>query len=104
LGNRFRMLVNKVEVVDTPELPKLPVARVLWVPKPDLRVAAAAWILAGGAHHSAFTQALTTQHMVDLAEMCGIECLTIDEGTKLTDFKKEVRLNEVYYYLAGGIR
>lgn len=104
LGNRFRMLVNKVEVVDTPELPKLPVARVLWVPKPDLRAAASAWILAGGAHHAAFTQSLATQHMVDLAEMCGIECLTIDERTELSEFKKEIRLNEVYFHIVDGIR
>jgi len=63
LGNRFRMVVNEVEVVDPPaDLPKLPVARVLWDPKPNLKVAAEAWILAGGAHHSVFTQALTSKY------------------------------------------
>ena len=104
MGNRYRLLVNKVEVVDTPDLPKLPVARVLWDPKPNLKIAAGAWILAGGAHHTAFTQALTLDHIVDLAEMAGIECLIIDENTNLSEFKKEIRLNEVYYYIANGIR
>ncbi len=104
MGNRFRLLINKVEVVDTPDLPKLPVARVLWEPKPNLKVAAGAWILAGGAHHTAFTQSLSTNHMLDLAEMLGIECLLIDENTRLYDFKKEIRLNEVYYHIANGIR
>ncbi len=104
LGNRFRLLVNKVQVVDTPDLPKLPVARVLWDPKPNLKIAAAAWILAGGAHHTAFTQALSIQHMLDLAEMCGIECLVIDEQTRIEEFKKEIRLNEVYYSLGKGLR
>ncbi len=104
MGNRFRLLVNRVRVVDTPDLPKLPVARVLWDPKPDLRVAAAAWILAGGAHHTVFTQPLTMEHVLDLAEMSGIECLVIDEGTDLAGFKKEIRLNEVYYSFARGVR
>jgi L-arabinose isomerase len=104
MGNRYRLLINKVEVVDTPDLPKLPVARVLWAPKPDLKIAAGAWILAGGAHHTSFTQALHLNHMLDLAEMTGIECLVIDENTNISDFKKEIRLNEVYYYIAKGIR
>jgi L-arabinose isomerase len=104
MGNRYRLLVNKVEVVDTPNLPKLPVARVLWAPKPNLKIAAGAWILAGGAHHTSFTQALTLDHILDLAEMAGVECLVIDENTRINEFKKEMRLNEVYYYIANGIR
>jgi len=104
MGNRFRMLINKVEVVETPNLPKLPVARVLWDPKPNLKVAAAAWILAGGAHHTVFTQAVKSEHILDLAEMAGIECLIIDENTHLDEFKKELRWNEVYYHIARGIR
>jgi L-arabinose isomerase len=104
MGNRYRLLVNKVNVVTTPGLPKLPVARILWKPMPDLKTAARAWILAGGAHHTAFTQSLSIDHIIDLAEMAGIECLVIDEKTTISDLKKEIRLNEVYYYLAKGIR
>lgn len=101
LGNRFRMLVNTVEVVppDAP-LPHLPVARALWIPKPDLPVAAAAWILAGGAHHTGFSLALTTEHLEDFAEIAGIEMVLIDENTQLREFKKELRWNEVYYHLS----
>ncbi len=101
LGNRFRMVVNTVEVVPPSEaLPRLPVARALWIPKPNLPVAAAAWILAGGAHHTGFSLALTTEHLEDFAEMAGIEFLLIDEATQLRDFKKEIRWNEVYYHLS----
>ena len=104
MGNRFRLLVNQIEVLDTPALPKLPVARVLWDPKPNLKVAATAWILAGGAHHTAFSQALTLQHITDLAEISGIECLVIDDNTQISNFKKEIRWNEIYYHIAKGIR
>jgi L-arabinose isomerase len=104
LGNRFRMIVNTVEVVppDAP-LPRLPVARALWIPKPDLPVAAAAWILAGGAHHTGFSLALTPEHLEDFAEMAGIEFLLIDENTKIREFKKELRWNEIYYHLAQPV-
>jgi L-arabinose isomerase len=103
MGNRFRLIVNPVEVVppDAP-LPKLPTARVVWVPEPDLRTAAAAWILAGGAHHTGFSQAVTAQHLEDFAEMAGIEYLLIDDDTRLPAFKKELRWNEIYYHLAQG--
>jgi L-arabinose isomerase len=102
LGNRFRMIVNTVEVLppDAP-LPKLPVARVIWEPKPSLPVAAAAWILAGGAHHTGFSQAVTVEHLEDFSEMAGLEFLLIDEKTALTEFKKELRWNEAYYAFAG---
>ncbi len=104
LGNRFRMIVNTVEVVrpDAP-LPKLPVARAMWIPKPDLKVAAAAWILAGGAHHFSFSQAVTVEGLEDFAEMAGLELVLIDEETKLRELKKELRWNEVYYHLAKGL-
>ncbi|HNS19947.1 MAG TPA: L-arabinose isomerase [Sedimentisphaerales bacterium] len=104
MGNRFRMIVNEVDVVppDAP-LPKLPVARVVWVPKPDLRTGAAAWILAGGAHHTGFSMALTSEHMEDFAEMAGIECLLIDAAATIRELKKEIRANEVYYMLAKGL-
>lgn len=102
LGNRFRMVINEVEVVEPEQdLVQLPVARVVWRPKPDLRTAAAAWIYAGAAHHAVFSQALTTEYLRDFAEMAGVELLIIDENTKLEEFKKELRFNDVYYYFQG---
>ncbi len=98
MGGRFRLVVNKVIVEDPQqELPKLPVARVLWKPLPDLKTAAAAWIYAGGAHHSGFSQAIADRHMEVFADLAGIELLTIDENTAVQEFKKELRWNEAYY-------
>jgi len=104
MGNRFRMLVNEVDVSspDAP-LPCLPVARAMWIPRPNLKVAAAAWILAGGAHHTGYSQAVTSQHLEDFAEIAGVEFLKIDANTNLVDFKKELRWNEMYYHLAKGL-
>jgi L-arabinose isomerase len=104
MGNRFRMIVNTVDVVKPDaDLPNLPVARAVWVPKPDLKVGAAAWILAGAAHHSGFSMALSAEHMEDFTEMAGIEYLCIDENTTISDFKKDIRINEMYYMLANGL-
>jgi len=104
MGDRFRMLVNPCDVVKRDaDLPKLPVARVLWIPKPDLPTAAGAWILAGGAHHTGFSMALTQEHLEDFSEMAGIEYLLIDEKTEIANFKKELRWNDLYYRLAKGI-
>lgn len=105
LGNRFRLIVNEVEVIapDAP-LPKLPVARAVWIPEPDLKVGAAAWILAGGAHHTGFSQAVTTQHLVDFAEMANLEVVLIDKDTRIPEFKKELRWNEVYYQVSRGLQ
>ncbi len=103
LGNRFRMIVNKVEVVDCPDMPNLPVASVLWKPMPDLKTGAGAWILAGGAHHTGFSTAINAEYIEDLSEMMGIEFLLIDEKCDLTAFKKEIRWNEIYYHISGGI-
>jgi L-arabinose isomerase len=80
-------------------LPRLPVARALWVPEPDLKTAAEAWILAGGAHHTGFSQAITVEHLEDFAEMAGVECLVIDGDTRLHDFKNELRWNAAAYRL-----
>ena len=100
MGNRFRLVVNTLDVVNPPaDLPKLPVARALWVPHPNLEVGAAAWIYAGGAHHSVFSQAITPEYLEDFAEMANIEMLVIDENTQVSEFKKELRLNEVYYMM-----
>jgi L-arabinose isomerase len=103
MGNRFRMIVNAVDVITPPaDLPKLPVARGVWVPRPNLKVGAAAWMLSGGAHHTGFSMALTPQYMEDFAGMAGVEYLLIDEKTEISTFKKELRWNEVYYHLAKG--
>ncbi len=100
MGSRFRMIVNELDVV-TPEhdFPKLPVARTLWLPKPNLKVAAAAWIYAGGAHHTGFSQALTTEHLRDFAEMARIEFLTIDAETRIPQFRRELLWNDAAYKL-----
>jgi L-arabinose isomerase len=105
MGSRLRMIVNAVDVVgpDAP-LHNLPVAGVVWVPRPNVRVAATAWILAGGAHHTGFSQALDAEHLRDFAEMVNIEFVVIDETTEVSHFKSELRWNEAYYHLAGGFR
>jgi L-arabinose isomerase len=104
MGKRFRLLVNQVDVVPTDApLPKLPVARALWLPRPNLKTAAAAWIYAGGAHHTSFSYSVTPEHLQDFAEMADIEYLLIDENTQLNEFKKELRWNDLYYHLANGL-
>jgi L-arabinose isomerase len=104
LGNRFRLLVNEVEVVapDAP-LPNLPVARAVWECKPDFKTACAAWILAGGAHHTGFSQAIGAEELEDFAEMVGIEFVLIGEDTTVRNLKQDLRTNEVYYHLAQGL-
>lgn len=100
MGDRFRLLVNTVDTIEPPHaLPKLPVAHAVWKSHPSLSVAAEAWILAGGAHHTVFTQALDVEYLRIYAEMCGIELLVIDEETRIPTFKNEIRWNEVYYKL-----
>jgi L-arabinose isomerase len=102
MGDRFRMVVNQVQVV-TPKkkLPKLPVARALWVPEPNLKVAATAWIFAGGAHHTGFSRALIVDHLADFADMAAIEFIVIDRDTNIRAFKQELRWNELYYRLTN---
>jgi L-arabinose isomerase len=98
MGNRFRMIVNEVEAVEPEQPPpNLPVARVLWKPLPSLEVGAAAWILAGGAHHTGFSQAIDSSYMEIFAEMAGIEYLLIDGDTRLSDFKDKLRWNDMTY-------
>lgn len=100
LGDRFRLLVNEVKAIEVAEpLPKLPVARVLWKPLPDLKTAAASWILAGGAHHTCYSQAVNTEFMEDFADMFDIEMTLIDQDTRLRDLKNELKWNDVYYHL-----
>jgi L-arabinose isomerase len=103
VGNRFRLVTNTVEVVKANSpLPKLPVARALWAPHPDLAVSATCWIYAGGAHHTGFSQSLTQEHLEDFAEIAGVEHLVIGEDTTVSDFKKELRWNDVAYAMNKG--
>lgn len=98
MGDRFRLIVNEVKVVTPPHpMPKLPVARVMWAPKPNLEIAASSWILAGGAHHTSFSQAVTREYLEDFTEIAGIELLVIDDSTQLRDFKKELFWNSRTY-------
>ena len=98
MGNRFRILVNEVEAVEVTEaLPKLPVARVLWKPAPDMATGCAAWIYAGGAHHTVYSQNLTTNHIEMFAEMTGVELVVIDKNTSLRQLKNELRWSEASY-------
>jgi len=102
LGDRFRMVVNRIELVAPgEELPKLPVARAVWRPQPDLATAAEAWILAGGPHHTALSQALTVAHMADLAEIAGVEIVAIDERTEPTLLRQQLRWTDAYYRSVG---
>lgn len=104
LGNRFRLIVNQVNLLRPEQpLPKLPVARAIWIPEPNLKIAATAWIYAGGAHHTALSRALTPEHLKDFAEMAGLEYLLIDRNTTVTGFVKELKYNAVYYHLADGL-
>ncbi|MFN0256910.1 L-arabinose isomerase [Pedobacter ureilyticus] len=100
MGNRFRLIVNEVEAVEAPhDLPKLPVARVLWKPLPDMKTGCAAWIYAGGAHHTVYSQCLTTAHFLDFANIAGIEYINIGADTKLEQFRNELHWNDTFYQL-----
>lgn len=104
MGNRFRMIVHDVDCVKPDaDLPKLPVARAVWIPQPDMKTGAAAWIYAGGAHHNAFSQPVTAEYIEDFCDMAGIEYVHIGKDTCITDLKKELKWNEMYYMLAKGL-
>ena len=99
MGNRFRLIVNDVDCIEPKPLPKLPVASALWIPQPNFEVGAGAWILAGGTHHSCFSYDITPEYWEDYAEIAGIEMVHINKDTTIGEFKKELRMNEVYYML-----
>lgn len=100
LGNRFRMLINEVDAVaPEKEMPKLPVARVLWKPQPSLSESAESWIIAGGAHHTGFSYNVSTEQLLDWAEMAGIECVVINKHTNPQAFRQELRLNDIAWKL-----
>jgi L-arabinose isomerase len=102
-GNRFRLLINEVDVV-APEhaMPKLPVAQAVWKCRPNFEDACAAWIYAGGAHHTGFSQAVTTEMLEDFGAIAGLEVVVIDDDTKLRQFKQELVWNDCAYGLKNG--
>jgi L-arabinose isomerase len=104
LGNRFRLVVNEVTAIKPPALPRLPVARAVWKCQPDFKTACAAWILAGGAHHTGYSYSVTTEMLEDFATIAGVELVVIGAQTRLPEFKQTLRNNEVYYHLAHGFR
>ena len=104
LGHRFRLVLNEVDVVPPAgTLERLPVARAVWAPRPDLATAAETWLMAGGPHHTGFSQALRAEHLSEFADMAGVELLAIDSATTVSGFKKELRWNQAYHRLAEGL-
>jgi L-arabinose isomerase len=104
MRDRFRLVANAVEVVALPHpLPKLPVARAVWKPEPDFATSTSAWLTAGAAHHTVMSTAVGVDAFRDFADIAETELLVIEEGTTLRGFSKEVRWNQAYYRLAGGI-
>jgi L-arabinose isomerase len=103
LGDRFRLVLNEVDVVPPDEpLPKLPVARAVWEPKPDLATSAESWITAGGPHHTVLSTAVDTDQLADFANLLGVELLIIDDSTSRRGFADRIRWNQAYYRLAQG--
>ena len=103
LGDRFRLVLNEVDVVPPDEpLPRLPVARAVWEPKPDLATSAESWITAGGPHHTVLSTAVDTDQLVDFANLLGVELLIIDGSTTRREFADRIRWNQAYYRLAQG--
>ncbi len=104
LGDRFRLIANEVDIVrpDAP-LPKLPVARAVWRPRPDLATAAEAWLTAGGPHHTALTTSLGMDVLADFADMANVELVTIDADTTGRAFRNELRWNRAAYFLERGL-
>jgi L-arabinose isomerase len=101
MGGRMRLIVHEVDVVKVEQaMPKLPTARALWVPRPDFKRGCQAWILAGGAHHTSFSRAVTAEQLADLAGMVGIECVRIGRDTDLAELKKELRWNDAAFRIA----
>jgi L-arabinose isomerase len=104
LGDRFRLVMNVVDVVaPAGRLERLPVARAVWAPRPDLATAAETWLMAGGPHHTGFSQALNPSHLSEFAEMSGVEVLTIEDRTTVSEFRTAMRWNQAYYRLSRGL-
>jgi L-arabinose isomerase len=96
MGNRLRLIVNEVEALrPVIDMPKLPVARVLWKPLPDFKTALEGWILSGGAHHTGFSTALDAGHIEDFAAIAGMELLRIGEGSSIRELKRDLLLSDL---------
>jgi L-arabinose isomerase len=101
MGGRMRLIVQESDALEVDQaMPKLPVARALWVPRPDFKRGCQAWLLAGGAHHTSFSQAVTAQELEDLAGMLGVEYVRIGHGTDLAALKNQLRWNDAAFRLA----
>ncbi len=104
MGTHLRLVANEVDAIDPPaDFPRLPVARALWVPRPDFATSAESWLLAGGPHHTAYSQAVGLEVIEDFAEMLDVELLAIDADTDARQFRKELRWSAAYRHLAGGV-
>ena len=104
LGTRLRLVANEIDVVEPDQgLPRLPVARAVWRPRPDLATSAESWLLAGGPHHTAFSSAVGIEALEDFAEIAGVELVAIGADTTASGFRKELRWNQAYHHMAGGI-
>ena len=104
LGTRFRLISQEVECIEPKPMPNLPVASALWIPQPTFEIGAGAWILAGGTHHSAFSYDINEEYWEDFAEIVGIEYIKINKETTISNFKQELRNNEMYYMLSKALR
>ncbi|SEM54490.1 L-arabinose isomerase [Nonomuraea pusilla] len=104
MGDRFRLVANEIDLVAPPEpLPKLPVARAVWRPRPNLRTSTESWLTAGAPHHTVLSTAVGREELIDLADMLGVELLVIDADTTTERFTRELRWNQAYYRLAQGL-
>ena len=104
IGERFRIITNEVEVVEpTEDLPKLPVARAVWEPKPSLAVSAESWMLAGGSHHTVLTTSVSLETLDDFARMVNVEHVVIDSDTTPRSFRKELQYSAAYHRLAARL-
>jgi L-arabinose isomerase len=100
MGGRMRLIIQEADVVKAEHpMPHLPVARAIWVPRPSFKRGCQAWLLAGGAHHTSFSQTVTTEQLEDLANILGLESIRIGNGTEIETLKKELRWNDVAYRL-----
>ncbi|HMU06254.1 MAG TPA: L-arabinose isomerase, partial [Saprospiraceae bacterium] len=98
LGHRFRLIIQKVEGLKVhQEFPLLPTARAMWKPLPNMEIGLEAWLLAGGAHHTVYSQNLSAEMMADFGEMLGVETILIDENTEIQSLKQTLKINEIYY-------